>query len=125
METSSSPSRSCVSGGDTPLTLDEVVPRLLAMEDDPGRRRFAERCLDAFGADALLPALATAFQRYFSVQTRAALRVAEALEYAAVLAGRPGDRATGLMGRADGLRILGRYQEALDLYREAQRAFLA
>ncbi|HET8628179.1 MAG TPA: CHAT domain-containing tetratricopeptide repeat protein [Thermomicrobiales bacterium] len=125
METGSSPSRSCASGGDDLLTLDTIVPRLLALPDDPARRRFAERCLDVLPTEDFLRFLKDEAERYQHIDARDSLRVAGLLILAADLAGRPDHRALGLMARGDALRFLGQFEEAATLLDAAGDAFLA
>ncbi len=123
MGTSTSSSKELFSRADVPPDLDAAIGRLVALDDEPERRALAARCLAHFDPDELLPRLKAEAERFFAIDTHAALRLAEALIVAADLAGRPRHGALGLLARADALRNLGRYQEALDLYEAARRVF--
>lgn len=125
MGTSLSPSTGCVSVAEATIALDEVVPRLLELDDEPARRRFVERCLLLFTVNELLPLLKAESERYLQIDAHIALRLAETLIYAAEAIGQPQHHALGLMAKGDALRILGHYQESLAFLEEAGRAFLA
>lgn len=108
---------------DEAAALDIAVHRLAELDDAAARRDFVLRCLDRFDSDGLLTHLKAASERFFATDAHATLRLAEALVLAAELAGRPRHQALGLLARADALRILGRYQESLELYEAARRVF--
>lgn len=117
------PSRPYPSPPDSPPDRTAVVERLIALEDAEERRAFVARIVAAFPADELLPFLKKESERYFAIDSHAALRLADALVMAADHAQRPDARALGLLSKADALRVLGRFQESLDLYEEARACF--
>ncbi|MDQ3701678.1 MAG: CHAT domain-containing protein [Chloroflexota bacterium] len=104
---------------------EEVGRRLLALEDDAQRRRLLALALQEVDAEALLAALKGEAERYVAIDPNCSLHLADALLYAADLAGRPYHGAVGLMAKADALRYLGRYAESLTFFEGAARAFEA
>lgn len=121
--TSRSSSEAWTLPADEAAALAAAAGRLAELDDAAARRDVVRRCLDRFDPDRLLTHLKAESERLFATDARATLRLAEALALAAELAGRPRHQALGLLARADALRILGRYQESLDLYEAARRVF--
>lgn len=107
------------------VSLDEVVRRLLELDDEAERRRLLALALQGVDAEALLTALKSEAERYVAVDPNCSLRLADAQLFAADLAGRPDHGAVGLMAKADALRYLGRYAESLPFFEGAARAFQA
>lgn len=104
---------------------DTLIRELAETDDTETRRCVLAAALAALGADALLPLLKAESLRYFAINSRASLRLAEALVMAAERTNRPGDRALGLLACADALRFLGRHTEAIALYEQARAVFAA
>src|SRR5436190_4400888 len=97
-----------VAGGS--MTAQDAVRHVLALGDGQWRG-FVEQCLDRYAADDLLPAFKAEAERNHGSDGRAALRLGEALIYAAERAGRPDHRALGLIAKGDAHHVLGNYQE--------------
>ncbi|MDQ6834158.1 MAG: CHAT domain-containing tetratricopeptide repeat protein, partial [Chloroflexota bacterium] len=125
METISLPSKECPSGDDANLTPVDAINRLLELDDAHLRHCWIEQCLRCIPVDGLLSLLRAEAARYYAINSLISLRLAEALIQAAALASKPDMRVLGLMIQGDALRGLGRYQESVKVYEEAQRAFLA
>lgn len=125
METISSPSKASPSGNEEPITLDTAVRRLRELDDDSERRFWIKQHLRYIPIDDLLSSLRTEAARYYAINSLISLRLAQALIHAAELGNRPDMRVLGLMHQGDALRGLGRYQESVKVYEEAQRSFLA
>jgi CHAT domain-containing protein len=123
--TDSSPSRGCVFNAEETPTPDDIVRELLALPDNPARRRFVARCLGVLAATELLPGLKDASERYQQSDPHASLLLAEILIWAAESAQMPGHRALGLLAKGDALRYLGQFQEARATLDEAGQSFLA
>jgi CHAT domain-containing protein len=118
-------SKDIPSGSDAEILPAEAISRLLELDDEQLRHAWIKRCVRRIPADDLLSLLMTEAYRYYSVNSLISLRLAEALIAAATLANRPEMHAKGLMVQGDALRGLGRYQDSVRVYEEAQRVFLA
>ena len=105
--------------------LDAVVQRLLAATDDAARQNILIAALADVPAETLFAHLKAASERYFTVNARQSLCLADALIAAADLAGQPRHRTLGLLARGDALRTLGHYQASHDTFEEAGATFLA
>jgi len=125
LETIALPSKECPSGNDAPRTTTDAISHLLELDDEHKRQCWIAHCLRCVPVDDLLSSLRAEAARYYAISSRIELRLAEALIYAADLANRPDMHVLGLMLQGDALRGLGRYQESVQVYEDAQRAFLA
>jgi CHAT domain-containing protein/tetratricopeptide (TPR) repeat protein len=98
--------------------------RLVEVDDETGCHAVIVAALARFAVDDFLPRLKDESERYLGIDPYIALRLAEALVFAAQAANRPDHHALGLMASGDAFRVLGRFEDSVaamdaagDLYR--------
>jgi CHAT domain-containing protein len=125
LRTISSLSTQSLSDGDAPIALDDAVSRLIALDDDAARAAWIAQCVQTLPMDELAPRLRDVSGRYIHRDPRLAMRLADALIFAADLGGRKDYHALGLISRGTVLGALGRYEEVIAVMDEAAERYRA
>lgn len=102
-----------------------VVRRVIELDDETERHACIARALETLGADQILPLLKDESERHLNINPNSALRLAASLVFGGTLCNQPAYHALGLMATGDAYRVLGRFQDSVDVMNEAGTLYLA